>query len=61
MYLEMVSRISYSITLVPAARFNSTLALAFLISSLEAQTMSLYSYKATHPCFHPLYASFLCD
>ena len=41
-------------------RFNSSQALAFLTATPHARTVSLYSSWVTHPCFHLLYAYFLC-
>lgn len=48
------------LSLTDLARSNSSGALAFLTSSLYAWRMFLNSFQVTHPCFHPLYASFLC-
>ena len=47
-------------SLTSLARFRFMLTLAFLTSSLDAQTVFLYSPQVTCPCFHYLYPLFLC-
>lgn len=46
--------------LISPSRFNSIRSLPYLMLSLAAWTISLYSSQAVYPCFHHLWASLLC-
>lgn len=55
-YIQKTSLMS----LISLDRLNCIWALAFLVSTLCAWTMSLYSSWAICPCFYPLYISCWC-
>ena len=59
-FLLLFMYLPFLLPFLSLSRQNSRWALAVLIPSLHAQTVSLYSSEVLCLCFHLLYAFFLC-